>query len=57
MGIPIVGSYQKMTRKQRIFIQLAFAKLGEEIEKKIPKEGKPKGKYDKAREIVERKRR
>jgi len=59
MGIPIVRDYQRMTKKQRIFFQLAFAKLQKDLEKEIPEtegQGK-KNKYDKARDIVKRKKR
>lgn len=59
MGIPIIRDYQQMTKKQRIFFQYAFSKLQKDLEKELPepdKQGK-KNKYDKARDIVERKRR
>ena len=54
IGIPIVKSYQEMTKKQRKFFQLAFAEWERRTKKDIP--GEEKNPLDKARAIVERKK-
>jgi hypothetical protein len=58
MGISIIRDYQKMTKKQRIFFQYAFSKLQKDLEKELPEseDQRKKNKYNKARDIVKRKK-
>ncbi len=52
IGIPIVKSYQEMTKKQRKFFQLAFA----EWERRMKDTGEGINPLSEARAIVERKK-